>query len=372
VGYLAATSRKLAAPLAVVIRSSSAAGKTSLMDAVLSLMPAEEKVKYSAMSGQSLFYMGQANLKHKILALAEEEGASKASYALKILQSEGELTMASTGKDAATGILTTQEYRVEGPVMLFTTTTALDIDPELLNRCLVLTVDEGRAQTQAIHKVQRQRRTLEGIASKAERSIVLELHQNLQRLLKPLAVVNPFAELLRFPDHATRTRRDHEKYLTLIDAIALLHQHQREIKTAQIRGQAVAYIEVTRADIAHANALAHEVLGRSLDELPPQTRSLLRGLCGMVDDMAQAQGLARHEVRFTRRQAREALAISNTQVHTHIERLQAFEYVFARRVGNSGRLEYELAFDGDPDGAAPHLPGLLDVGEGVPANGVQV
>ncbi len=72
VGYLAATSRKLDQPLAVIIQSSSAAGKSSLMDAVLSLMPEEERVEYSAMTGQSLFYMGEADLKHKILAIVEE------------------------------------------------------------------------------------------------------------------------------------------------------------------------------------------------------------------------------------------------------------------------------------------------------------
>ena len=31
--------------------------------------------------------------------------------------------------------------------MIFLTTTAIDIDEELLNRCLVLAVDEGREQT---------------------------------------------------------------------------------------------------------------------------------------------------------------------------------------------------------------------------------
>ena len=72
VGYLACVSRKLERPLAVLIQSSSAAGKSSLMDAVLQLMPAEEQVKYSAMTGQALFYMGEKDLKHKILAIAEE------------------------------------------------------------------------------------------------------------------------------------------------------------------------------------------------------------------------------------------------------------------------------------------------------------
>ena len=144
VGYLACVSRKLDKPLAVMIQSSSAAGKSSLMDAVLALMPDDDCVQYSAMTGQSLFYMGETNLKHKILAIAEEEGASNASYALKLLQSEGEVTIASTGKDDTTGELITRDYRVEGPVMLFLTTTAIDIDEELLNRCVVLTVNESQ------------------------------------------------------------------------------------------------------------------------------------------------------------------------------------------------------------------------------------
>ena len=156
VGYLAAVSRKLDRPLAIVIQSSSAAGKSSLMDAVLAFVPEEERIQYSAMTGQSLFYMGQTNLKHKILAIAEEEGAHRASYALKLLQSEGELTIASTGTDPATGNLITQEYKVEGPMSLFMTTTAIDIDEELMNRCLVLSVDEAREQTRAIHQLQRQ------------------------------------------------------------------------------------------------------------------------------------------------------------------------------------------------------------------------
>lgn len=366
VGYLAATSRKLANPLAIVIRSSSAAGKTSLMDAVLGMMPPEERIKYSAMTGQSLFYMGQVNLKHKILALAEEEGASRASYALKLLQSEGELTMASTGKDAATGNLITQEYRVEGPVMLFTTTTALDIDPELLNRCLVLTVDEGRQQTQAIHRHQRSRRTLQGLIVKQEKARLINLHQNAQRLLQPLAVMNPYAEQLSFPDNATRTRRDHEKYLTLMDTIALLHQHQRPIKTALHHDKNISYIEVTKEDIALANAIAHDVLGRSLDELPPQTRTLLRALCDMVGSTMRKDNLLRSQVRFSRRSAREFLGVGDTQLRLHVERLVEFEYLIARRDGPGGKFEYELAYDGDVNGDMqddhqPHLPGLIQV-----------
>ncbi len=144
--YLAVVSRLLEAPLAILVQSSSAAGKSALMEAVLALLPEEQQVQYSAMTGQSLFYMGETDLKHKVLAIVEEEGALRAAYALKLLQSEGVLTIASTGKDATTGRLVTHQYRVEGPVMLFLTTTAIDLDEELMNRCLVLTVNEDRKQ----------------------------------------------------------------------------------------------------------------------------------------------------------------------------------------------------------------------------------
>ena len=359
VGYLAAVSRKLDRPLGIVIQSSSAAGKSSLMDAVLAFVPEEDKVKYSAMTGQSLFYMGEANLKHKALALVEEEGAARASYALKLLQSEGELTIASTGKDPQSGNLITQQYRVEGPVALLVTTTARDIDEELMNRCLVLAVDEGREQTRAIHQVQRDRRTLEGLLAKREREALIRLHRNAQRLLRPLDVLNPYAQHLTFPDQTTRLRRDHEKYLTLIDAIAFLHQHQRPIRSAERGGQRIDYIEATLADIALANRIAHDVLGRSLDELPPQTRRLLKLVDGFVAAECQRLTLARSVFRFTRRALREAVCWGDTQLRLHLDRLVDLEYVVAYREGPGGKFVYELAYAVEDESRA-QVAGLID------------
>ena len=361
VGYLAAVSRKLDKPLGVVIQSSSAAGKSSLMDAVLAFVPEEEKVKYSAMTGQSLFYMGETNLKHKALAIVEEEGASRASYALKLLQSEGELTIASTGKDPQSGNLITQQYRVEGPVALLFTTTARDLDEELMNRCLVLAVDEGREQTRAIHERQRARRTLEGMLANREKRDLIALHQNAQRLLRPLDVLNPYAQFLTFPDQTTRLRRDHEKYLTLIDTIAFVHQHQRAIKTAERGKQRIEYIEATLADIALANRIAHDVLGRSLDELPPQTRRLLRLIDQYVGAEAKRLGAKRADVRFSRRVLREAINWGDTQLRMHLERLVELEYVLTHREGPGGKYVYELAYEVGADEAHAQVAGLIDV-----------
>jgi hypothetical protein len=361
VGYLGVVSRHLEAPLAVIVQSSSAAGKSSLMEAVLAFLPEEQRVQYSAMTGQSLFYMGEQDLKHKVLAIVEEEGAHTAAYALKLLQSEGVLTIASTGKDPATGRLLTHQYRVEGPVMIFLTTTAIDLDEEMLNRCLVLSVNEDRAQTQAIHRVQREAQTLEGLLQRRDRSTILAVHRNAQRLLKPVFVANPYARELTFHDSQTRTRRDHMKYLTLIRSIALLHQHQRPHKTVQHHGRTVEYIEVALADIAVANRLAHEVLGRSLDELPPQTRRLLLAVDTMVTAECERQKMARSDYRFSRRDVREATGWGDTQLKIHLHRLEEMEYLLAHRGGRGQSFVYELVFARLADSGKPTLPGLIEI-----------
>ena len=361
VGYLAVTSRKLDRPLAVIIQSSSAAGKSSLMDAVLRFMPLEEQVNYSAMTGQSLFYMGGMDLQHKILSIAEEEGVAQASYALKLLQSEGQLTIASTGKDPGTGRMETQEYHVEGPVMIFLTTTAIDIDEELLNRCLVLTVDENREQTRAIHDQQRHNETLEGLLSSQDSASIRTLHQNAQRLIRPLAVVNPFATKLEFIDDCARRRRDHMKYLALIRSIALLHQYQREVQTQSRGEQSVQYIEATVQDIALANRLADQVLGKSIDELPPQTRRLLIDLHAWARREYEAKQLEQREFRFTRRDMREALGWNQTALRKHVERLIEMEYMLPHR-GAGRRVEYELLYDGRGREGQPTMCGLIDMG----------
>lgn len=357
IGYLAAVSRLLDRPLAVVVQSSSAAGKSSLMEAVLDFLPEEQRIEYSAMTGQALFYMGEKDLKHKVLAIVEEEGAQRAAYALKLLQSEGALTIASTGKDPNNGRLITHNYRVEGPVMIFLTTTAIDVDEELLNRCIVLTVNEDREQTQAIHRMQRESETREGLWAREDRSEILKLHRNAQRLLKPMRVVNEHARELTFPDSQTRTRRDHTKFLTLMRAVALLHQYQREIKTDTRNGKTIEYIEVTEADVALARELVNQVLVRSLDELPPQTKRLLFLIDEMVRNACQEQQLERSDYRFSRRTVRHYTSWGDSALKKHLGRLEELEYLIVHRGGRGQSFVYELYFEVDDEGQ-PVVPGL--------------
>ena len=187
---------------------------------------------------------------------------------------------------------------------------------------------------------------------------VLSAHRAAQTLLRPLAVVNPYAEQLTFASDRVRLRRDHVKYLALIDAIALLHQHQRPVCTIEVDGAAVEYIEVTQADIALANRLAHAVLGRSLDELPPQTRRVLAALDAWVTQQIAGTDTPRVDVQFTRRTVRGVLGLSDTQLRVHLDRLVQLEYVLPH-AGKQGQLySYSLRFDGDAETSAPQLAGL--------------
>ncbi len=179
--------------------------------------------------------------------------------------------------------------------------------------------------------------------------------------MRPLLVANPWARQLTFLDDRTRTRRDHVKYLTLIRTLALLHQYQRETKTVMHRGELVPYIEVTLADIAVANTLAHQVLGRSLDELAPQTRRLLLALDEMVRGIMDVQKLRRSEVRFTRKDVRGFTGWGQTQLRLHLDRLIDLEYVAAHHGKQGQGYVYELLYDGQGQDGRPFLSGLIDV-----------
>lgn len=222
-GYIAATSRKLDEPLSVLIQSRSAAGKSTLQDAIIMLIPIEDYIKYTRLTGQALFYKEEDSLIHKLLAIEEEHGARDASYSIRNIQSSKYLSIAATGKDPVTGKLKTEEYRVKGPVALMITTTEVELDYETSNRFITLTIDESKEMTERILQKQRQQETLEGLIKKAETERIIKRHHNAQRLLRSLQVINPYAELLTFPSESLRARRDHKKYLGLIKSIAFMH-----------------------------------------------------------------------------------------------------------------------------------------------------
>lgn len=361
VGYLAAISRKLAKPLSLLIVARTGAGKSSLQDALGSLVPPEELVRVTRLTGQALFYKDPDSLRGKVLAIAEEEGAAQAVYSLRTLASDQRLSIAATRTDPQTGKLHTEHYEIHGPVAIVITTTSPEaFDEETRSRFVLLTLNESVEQTRAILARQRQAHTLAGVLADAQAEQIRRRHHHLQRLLRPLAVVNPFVEQLSYPSDRLIARREQKKYLTLIDTIALLHQGQRETKRAAQGAAEVEYVEVTPEDIRLANELAREVLWQSWDELAPPVRGLQQELETLYQRRATELKIDPADLQLTRREIREATGWSDWQVRVYCQRLLEMEYLVMTTAGNGRPCVYQLIDPGRDD--RPQLKDLVEVG----------
>ncbi len=309
-GYLVAVSRKMEDPLSILILSRSAAGKSTIAEAVASLVPPEDVVRLTRLTGQSLFYQKTQSIRHKLLVVEEESGVSDAAYALRILQSAKRLAVQTPQGS----------HEVEGPVAVIVTTTSSNLNDETRSRFLVVSVDESREQTRRVLEIQRRRETGEA----PPREEILRRHHTIQRCLRPLKVINPFAPHLVFPDHRLSTRREHPKYLALIRAVAFLRQYQRK------EDKGVIQVEIEDIQVAHK--LCDAILGQSLEDLSPPARRLLEEIYSW-----------RLKGRFTRGEVRGRLGWGMGQVYRYLDELVREEWVLDR--GGKPK-EYELAWDG--------------------------
>ena len=246
----------------------------------------------------------------------------------------------------------TKTKMVKGPVAVFLTSTSRSIDDELLNRLLVLTIDESPEQTRRIHEAQRHAQTLEGILERRARPRLIALQQNVQRLIRPLMVRNPFVRELEFSSLRLRSRRDHQKYIDLINVMALAHQYQRTLRSAvDAEGATFHYIEVERVDIEHVDRLLAEVLEQTTDELTPASRRMLATLESWAgESSASSAGTAGTAAvkagrkPWTRREIRERTGWSDTQVRLVLAQLVDFEFLVQLGQGGRGNLVgYQLA-----------------------------
>jgi DNA primase len=340
ISYLVMTSRKMPDPLALMTLSGSGSGKSHLQDTVLSLCPDEDLIKLTSLTDRALFYKGEDSLRHKVLAVEELAGAQGADYAIRNLISAKKLVIESTTKNSLTGKLETQMNTVHGPTAVFQTTTDPRTDAETRSRFILISVDESLEQTRAILEAQRQSHTREGWKKRLAREAILKRHHALQRLLRPLKVLNPFEPLLTYPDDSLLVRRDHPKYLNLILAVTFLYQLQRPVHDDPELGE---YIETTLDDIAITNELAHQLFGHSLDDLSRPGRELLRLTYQYV--ARRAGGKHAEHVSFNRRELREAFKWGDTRLRTHLDELIEMEYVLPLSGRNGQTYQYRLLYE---------------------------
>ncbi len=325
--YLVAVSRKLDDPLSAIVMSQSGAGKSGLTEVIEKLTPAEDMVLLTRLTPQSLYYVEPGFLDRKLIIVEERYGSMEADYSIRVLQSRKKLIAAAPIKDPATGNMRTKIFTVEARAAFIEATTAGSVNHENATRCFELSMDESPAQTQRIHERQRTMRTEAGLALRKQGEAISRKHWNAQRLLEPMPVVIPFADRLTFPSSWMRTRRDHARFLNLIEVSAFLHQHQRERRNGAI----VASV----ADYATAYALAGEVLTETLGDLRKPLREAL----------ARIQAMAAAESGVSRREIREALALPDSTVRGWLAELVELEYleVESSKGGKGNKALYRVA-----------------------------
>lgn len=336
--YLIGTSRRLPKPLSAIFRAQSGSGKSFLMECVAELMPPEDVHYFSRLTPQALYYLEPDALAHKLLIVDERDGSEEAEYPIRTLQTRKVLKLAVPVKDPSSGKIKTAILEIHGPIAYMESSTDQQINPENANRCFELYLDESAEQTKAIFAAQRRSRTLEGWREDRRKAVVLRVHHNAQRLLKPLKVIIPFVELIDFPAAWLRGRRDNDRFLSLIEGIAFLHQHQREV--GEEDGE--RFIAATLDDYAAAYDLAHVVFAQAGSDVPKPVADFLEDVERVVTETALKKNARVNETWFTRRMIREAIRLPDHVIKAHMRQIEDLEYVQVQRAPQGGSFRYRL------------------------------
>ena len=333
--YLIGISRKLENPLSGIILSQSGAGKSGLSNVVAQLTPPEEVVRYTRVTTHALAYHGEHYLERKLLLLEERVGGEAADYHIRVLQSSHELRQAVVVKDPVSGKMKTQEFLVRGPVAYLETTTDPRLNHENATRCFEIHLDETEEQTARIQERQRAFRKLEVFRETPGQTTICRRHHNAQRLLRQVKVIIPYVDQLTFPTRWLRTRRDNERFLCLVEAVAFLHQFQREQGTVKgPDGEERPYIEATVEDYRVAYELAGQVLCETLHELSTAAQDLLEHAEALLAEKEPVK--AQSVTSFTRRELRQRTGWPDRRLREAMEELVDMEYLTVLN-GSQGR-----------------------------------
>ena len=350
--YLIATSRLLPKPLSGIFRAQSGCGKSYLMECVADLMPPEEVHYFSRLTPQALYYLEADALKHKLLIVDERDGSEESEYPIRTLQTRRVLKLAVPLKDPNSGKIKTTVLEIHGPIAYMESTTDAVINPENANRCFELYLDESESQTQAVFAAQRRSRTLDGWRNERSKAVLMEQHHHAQRLLRPLKVIIPLVDHIEFPAAWLRGRRDNDRFLSLIEGIAFLHQHQRTLGTEN----GADYIEANVEDYAMAYDLAHQVFSGSIGDLTKPLTDFKTQMVAAMTAQAKAAKCALSEFPFTRRMVREAVQLPDHMVKRHMRALEELEHVQVIRAASGGFHRYRLTTEAT---TSPALAGLM-------------
>jgi len=328
--FLIFTSKKTNNPLHCISLGSSGVGKTHLQSKVSELIPQEDKVEITVLSANAFYYFNRTELQHKLILIEDLDGAESVLYPLRELQTKKRITKTVVHKDTK-GTTRTIHLTVEGPVSVAGCTTQESIYEDNSNRSFLLYIDESQEQDKRIMDYQR-KLSAGKIDLEAEQK-AREILKNLQRILKPIKVINPFAEYLELPQSVFKPRRTNSHYLQFIEVITFYKQFQREKKYDEQTGE--EYIETTIVDIEEANELIIETLLRKSD--------LLNGACRSFFESLKAYLTKENQTTFTNAEVRRWIRLPKSTVRRRFLELLDTENIVRVKDKNKKTYRYELA-----------------------------
>jgi DNA primase catalytic core len=328
--YLVFTSRLREQPLHIISLGASGTGKTYLQERVSELIPEQDKLEITMLSENAFYYFGQQELKNKLVLIEDMDGAEHVLYPLRELQSKKRISKTIPIKDSK-GNLKTITMKVEGPICLAGTTTKEKLYEDNANRSLLIYLDNSKQHRDAIMNYQRKLSAGKIVTQKEEQMI--EFFKDMQTVLKPIKVRNPYAEYLVIPEHVFKPLRTNSHYLAFIETITFYHQYQREVKFDNHSNE--SYIETTLEDIEWANQLLKEVLLAKADELPKAVRQFFESLKSWM--------LTAQKESFLAKDVRDVFRMHPSKIKRYLNEL--LRYNFIKVVGGNrykGGLEYEV------------------------------
>ncbi|NJM94627.1 MAG: hypothetical protein HC842_08175, partial [Cytophagales bacterium] len=318
--YGIASSYKMEDTLHALVQGSSGSGKTHLIHAVSKLMPEEDVISLTRVTESSLYNYPRYYLSQKLVVLEDFDGMKEeAQFAWRELQSKGEVSSSTTGKDEQ-GNLRSEVRIVSGPIASMVATTHGEVYEDNMSRCFLIAIDESREQTERVIAYQNAKAA--GAINREEQKQVQAFLQHCVRLLRPIPVINPYAGKVYLPQEAHKIRRLNDLYQSYVKQITLLHQYQREKDD-------LGRLLTTRADLEIAFEIMFESIVLKVDELDGELRRFYEQLKDYVQSQPTGKAYA-----FTRKEIRQALRISKTQQHRYFWQLLQLEYLYVH-AGNA-------------------------------------
>jgi DNA primase len=329
IAYLVYCTRKQNIPLHIMFLGASGSGKTYLQEKISELIPDEDKIEITQITENALYYFKQEELKNKLILIEDLDGAMTVFYPLRELQTKRRISKTVTLKDSK-GNLKTITLTVEGPVCVSGCTTKEKIYEDNANRCILLYTDITRDQDKRINEYQT--KIAAGEINKEREQQYKELFKNMQRVLRPINIINPYAKFIQLPEQVFKPRRTMTLLLGFIEAITFYHQYQRAVKKDN---NSQLYIETTIEDIEAAFNLLKDVLFSKSDELTKATRDFLEKLKELSKEAGNNT--------FNARAIREQLRINPGSMKRYLAELMRYGYIKAN--GNryrKGSYEYTI------------------------------